>query len=134
MVALPGITVTDTDLFRIQRCLGGAQGEAGSWLLGELSKARVVLSSQVPPNVVTMNSRVLLEDIHTRRHREVALVYPKDADERHGKLSVLSAAGAALLGLAVGGGIVWPLPSGRVARMRVVELLYQPEAAGDFHL
>lgn len=126
--------MTDTDLFRIQRCLGGAQGEAGSWLLRELSRARVVLSSRVPPNVVTMNSRLLLEDIHTRRHREVTLVYPREADERQGKLSVLSAPGAALLGLTIGEGIVWPLPSGRVARMRLVEIVYQPEAAGDFHL
>ena len=134
MLTAPGITVTDTDLFRIQRCLGGARGEAGPWLLRELSRARVVLSSRVPPDVVTMNSRVLLEDVHTRRHREVTLVYPKDADPRQGKLSVLSAAGAALLGLTVGEGMVWPLPSGRVARMRLVEILYQPEAAGDFHL
>ncbi len=134
MVPAPGITVTDTDLFRIQRCVGGVRGEAASWLLRELAQARVVLSSRVPPNVVTMNSRLLLEDVHTRRHREVSLVYPREADERQGKLSVLSAAGAALLGLSVGGGILWPLPSGRVARMKVVELLYQPEAAGDFHL
>lgn len=134
MSASPGITVTDTDLFRIQRCLGAGQGEAGPWLSRELARARVVLSSRVPSNVVTMNSRLLLEDIHTRRLREVTLVYPKDADERAGKLSVLSGAGAALLGLTVGGGIVWPLPSGRVARMRLVEILYQPEAAGDFHL
>lgn len=134
MVPAASITVTDTDLFRIQRCLGGVGGEATSWLASELKRARVVLSSRVPGNVVTMNSRLLLEDVHTRRHREVTLVYPRDADERAGKLSVLSAPGAALLGLKVGEGMLWTLPSGRAARMRLVEILYQPEAAGDFHL
>lgn len=134
MTATPGIIVTDTDLFRIHRCLGGGAGEASRWLASELSRARVVLSSRVPMNVVTMNSRLLLEDAHTRRHKEVTLVYPKDADPAHDRLSVLSVAGAALLGLKVGEGMVWPLKSGRVARMKLVEILYQPEAAGHFHL
>lgn len=128
------ITVTDTDLFRLQRHLGAGQGEVGARLLHELSQANVVLSSKVPRDVVTMSSRLLLEDVHTRRQLEVTLVYPNDADERLGRLSVLSASGAALLGIRVGDEVPWPLPSGRVARMRLVQILYQPEAAGDFHL
>jgi len=30
--------------------------------------------------------------------------------------------------------IDWPLPEGRFARYRVVEIVYQPEAAGHLHL
>jgi regulator of nucleoside diphosphate kinase len=34
----------------------------------------------------------------------------------------------------VGDVIEWPLPHERRARLRIVEVRYQPEAAGDFHL
>ena len=36
---------------------------------------------------------------------------------------------AALLGMAVGSMIDWPLPAGRTTRLRVLAVLYQPEAA-----
>ena len=43
-----------------------------------------------------LNSRVVLQ--LDDEQKEVALVYPQDADERSGKLSVLSDVGAAILG------------------------------------
>ncbi|HEU4582935.1 MAG TPA: GreA/GreB family elongation factor [Polyangiaceae bacterium] len=51
-----------------------------------------------------------------------------------GRISVLAPVGSALLGLAVGETIEWPLPAGQAKRLRVVEVVYQPEQAGDFHL
>ena len=41
--------------------------------------------------------------------------------------------GAALLGMHVGKQISWQLPNGEEARIEVLELLYQPEAAGEYH-
>ena len=41
--------------------------------------------------------------------------------------------GAALLGLHVNDEISWKLPGGDEARITVLELLYQPEAAGEYH-
>ena len=41
--------------------------------------------------------------------------------------------GAALLGLKVGSTIHWELPGGASTHLEVLELLYQPEAAGEFH-
>ena len=41
--------------------------------------------------------------------------------------------GAALLGLHVNDEISWELPNGVQTRVRVLEIVYQPEAAGEFH-
>lgn len=87
-----------------------------------------------PGNVVTMNSRVVFKDEETSESREVSLVYPKDSDPQQGRISVFAPVGAALLGLSVGQTIDWPLPQGRLKRYRVVEVVYQPEAAGHLHL
>lgn len=50
------------------------------------------------------------------------------------RISVATPVGTALLGLAEGSLLGWPLPSGRTALLRVEAVPYQPERAGDFHL
>jgi hypothetical protein len=50
----------------------------------------------VAEDVVTMNSKALLQV--DDEELEVALVYPEDADDRAGKLSVCSGIGTAILG------------------------------------
>jgi regulator of nucleoside diphosphate kinase len=56
--------------------------------------------------------------------RLVTIVYPGDADESAGRISVLSPLGTALLGLSVGQAIDWDLPDGRRA-LRVDALVRQ---------
>ena len=97
-------------------------------LASELDKADIVDSTRVPSNVVTMNSRVLFEDEATGTTREVMIVLPEDADPVNGRVSVLAPVGTALLGLAENQSIVWPFPDGSQRRLRVLEVLYQPEA------
>jgi regulator of nucleoside diphosphate kinase len=108
--------------------------EAAEALADELARAEIVPAETIAGNVVTMNSRVVFQDQETAERREVWLVYPQDSDVDRGRISVLAPIGSALLGLAVGETIEWPLPSGQVKRLRVVEVVYQPEQAGDFHL
>ncbi|MGI5862524.1 MAG: nucleoside diphosphate kinase regulator [Myxococcales bacterium] len=131
------IYVTETDHRRLIELLNAHAGRRDADVLDqledELGRAIVVPSDQIPPNVVTMNSRIVFEDDKGQR-REVSLVYPRDADPSSGKLSVLAPVGAALLGLSVGQTIEWPLPGDRTATLRIVSVLYQPEAAGDLHL
>jgi len=102
-------------------------------LEGELVRARMVASDEVPGDVVTMNSRVRYADECTGRVREIVLCYP-DAGTEDGRVSVLSPVGVALLGLATGDAIEWVMPDGRSHRLRVLEVIYQPEASGDFEL
>jgi len=127
------IIVTDLDLARLRPLLDQHDTPASESLDAELHRAVIVRQREVPPDVVTMNSDVVYEDCATGTRRRVRVVYPKDADAATGRVSVLAPIGSALLGLKVGQEIDWRLPAGS-RRIRVVELGYQPEAAGDFDL
>lgn len=134
----PDIVVTRTDFERLLIVLeehaGDKDQRAVETLDRELARALVVPPSEVPPNVVTMNSRVRYIDRDMGESRTVTLVYPAHADSAAGRLSVLAPVGCALLGLTVGQTIKWPLPDGRVRCFDLSEILYQPEAAGDAQL
>ena len=102
-------------------------------LENELDRAHVVDPSEIPHDVVTMNSQVRIEDVDTGKENVYTLVFPSDADIAEHKLSVLAPLGTALLGSRAGGTVNWPVPAG-MRTMRIREVLYQPEAAGAYHL
>ncbi|MCB9673350.1 MAG: nucleoside diphosphate kinase regulator [Alphaproteobacteria bacterium] len=133
---LPEIIVTESDHERLTAILRGlpAQHAVAVLLRRELDRAEIVESMEVPGDVVTMNSQVVLEDPETGQRHHVTLVYPSAANFDVGRLSILAPVGAALLGLRPGQTIDWPLPSGRVRTIRVVSVDWQPEAAGELDL
>ena len=102
-------------------------------LIDELNRAHVVAPEEIPGDVVTMNSRVRLADLDQGATHEYTLVYPQDADYPAGKLSIVAPIGAALIGYRVGDVVEWEVPAGR-RRLRIEEILFQPEAAGRFDL
>jgi len=100
----------------------------------KLASAALVPPEKVQPDVVTMNSRVLLSSPVWGVPREYRLVYPGERACEPGELSVLSVLGTELLGARIGSRFA--LDSGR-SSFRLVELsalTYQPEAAGDWDL
>ncbi len=125
------IYITEIDKARLKELIELEQGPAVVELEHELERAIVVKPQQVARNVVTMNSRALLQ--LDDEEMEVALVYPEDADSSAGKFSVCSDVGAAILGYQEGDSIDWRI-SERTRRIGIRKVLYQPEAAGDFHL
>ena len=133
------IYITEFDKLRLEELIGVAEefGDRERKYLGvlatELERAEVVSPQDVPPNVVTMNSKVVLRDLNTSEKMTYALVFPRDANIDAGAISVLAPVGTAILGYAKGDVIEWPVPSG-IRRICIEEILYQPEAAGDFHL
>lgn len=130
-MASADIYITEMDKTRLQSLIWFEQGPAIVDLEHEIERAIVVDPLQVAREVVTMNSRVLLHV--DGEEKEVALVYPENADERAGKLSVLSDVGAAILGYQEGDAIDW-MVSDRTRRILIDRVVYQPESSGEFHL
>jgi regulator of nucleoside diphosphate kinase len=108
------VFVTRPDLERLTHLLethvSRRDNAARAALEEELVRAVVVESSEIPPEVVTMKSRLEFEDLDIGERSEMTLVYPKDSDVDQGRVSVLAPVGGALLGLSVGQSIGWPLP------------------------
>jgi regulator of nucleoside diphosphate kinase len=99
----------------------------------ELEAATIVAPKEVPPDVITMNTRVKVLDLDSRDEWEYTLVFPEDADLEKDKISVLAPIGTAMLGYRVGDTIECKVPAG-LLKLQVKEILYQPEASGDYHL
>lgn len=99
-----------------------------------LDGADLVPPREVPPDVVTMYSRVLVADVASGERSEYTPCYPADADLAKGFVSVLSPVGMALLGLRAGAIAHWRTPGGQQGSAEVVSILFQPEASGDYKL
>jgi regulator of nucleoside diphosphate kinase len=121
----PRIVVTEEDYVRLRRLASHPD------LATELGTADIVDASAVAPDVVTMNSRVLYVDETSGDRREVTVVYPQESDPAARKVSILAPVGTALLGLAAGQSILWPFPDGTSHTLRVLRVVYQPEASAD---
>ncbi|MCW5889308.1 MAG: nucleoside diphosphate kinase regulator [bacterium] len=133
MIALPHVRVSTFDADRLERVIAWHGGPEAERLEEELMRAEVIAVAAVPPTLVTMNSRVRYRDQTTGEEHAITLVFPHDADASCGKVSIMAPIASALLGLVVGDEIDWPMPGGRTTRLRVLAIVYQPEAAGDFH-
>lgn len=131
------IYVTADDMGRLRALIKSAQGADDrdrpylTALAAELDRATVMCPHEVAPDVVTMNSRVRLHD--GRRGWIMTLVFPEEADPEQGKISVLAPLGAAILGCRVGQRVEFRVPNGDVRSCEILNVLYQPEAAGNLH-
>ena len=125
------IQITEIDKARLRSALAFERAADIFELEHEIERATVVDPRAVAQDVVTMNSRAVLQV--DDEEIEVALVYPEDADGSAGKLSVCSGIGTAILGYREGDAFDWRVTD-RTRHIRIGKLLYQPEAVGDFHL
>jgi regulator of nucleoside diphosphate kinase len=131
------IVVTEFDQSRLRNLLEGTR----QWnardrahvdhLESELNRAQVVPPVNVPPDVVTMNSEIVVRDMDSNEELTFAVVFPSDADVNRQKISILAPIGTAVLGYRAGDMIEWNVP-GRRRRLRIERVLFQPEAAGLF--
>lgn len=78
----------------------------------ELSKAEVLAPEDMPPNIVRMNSRVLIR--LDGEDEVISLVYPEEADARKNRISILSPLGTALIGYGEGESVEWKAPGGTI--------------------
>ena len=135
----PKIYITQSDLKRLCHVvaaeleLNNGSKRRLTDLIAELERAEVVLSDEIPNDVVTMNSTIVLRDVDTGETETYTLVYPNHADIARNRLSVLAPVGTAILGYRVGDMVRWRVPAG-IRQFRVEDVLFQPERVGAFHL
>ncbi|WP_114649946.1 nucleoside diphosphate kinase regulator [Pseudothauera hydrothermalis] len=126
----PDIIVSSNDLDRLEGLLYAANARNRSDLDGlrdELARADVRDAHNLPCDVITMGSRVRFCEELSGKEYVLTLVYPHEASQEGGKVSVFSPAGSALLGLSRGQCIDWITQDGKAIRIRVMEV-EQPAA------
>ena len=128
------IFITEADMKRLRPLLERMKNSRDDLkvLQQELERARVVAPEEVPPDIITMNSKARIRNVVSGEVMTYTLVFPEAADIDQGKISVVAPIGTAMLGQKVGDQFEWQVPAGPV-HLRVEEVLYQPEAAGHFH-
>jgi regulator of nucleoside diphosphate kinase len=130
------IYITEQDMKRLrelietEKGLNFAERSDLQVLAAELDRARLLAPSDVPEDVVTMNSKVELVDLDTGLETTYTLVFPDKADIDQNKISVLAPIGTAILGYRTGDIFEWEVPEGS-RRLKIKNILYQPESAGD---
>ena len=128
------ILVTQKDFIRIKNVLSYQTGPDFENLDLELERAKIITDDEVPTDLVTMNSKVRFLNVDDDKEMTITLVYPSDANFKEGKVSILASLGSALLGLRVNQKINWAFPDGKTRSLKILEVVYQPEANQDWHL
>ncbi|MDM0011955.1 GreA/GreB family elongation factor [Variovorax sp. J22P168] len=123
-------TLTELDHVRLSKLIEGKSALPA--LADLLDTADVVPAPDIAPEVITMYSKFLVVDAHSGQRQELTLCYSRDAAPGAGLVSVVSPVGTGLLGLRVGETARWRMPGGAEGGARVLEMLFQPEAHGDF--
>lgn len=129
------IYITQADMTRLRSLIERLKSsrEDIKDLRAELDHANIVAPARIPPDVITMNSKARIRDLSDGEILTFTLVFPDKANADDGLISVLAPIGTAMLGHRVGDEFDWQVPAGLI-RLRVEEILYQPEAAGHYHL
>ncbi len=97
-----------------------------------LERADIVQPSAIKATIVTMNSQITLTDETTQDSMTWTIVYPDAANLEAGRLNVFTPVGMALLGAQHGELVKITLPNGADKTMKVAEIVFQPEASGDY--
>ena len=133
------LIINRLDYTRIKNSISDAKqfksisdADAGK-LIGELNSAKIVEPQEIPNDVVTMNSIVKLSFLESNKQIQFQIVYPDQANMKENKISIFSPIATALIGYKVNDEIEWLVPAGPT-RIRIDEIIYQPEAAGDYNL
>ena len=133
------IYITTSDYHRLSGFIemsrernGDADREYLDQLEEELGRAELINPKEIPSDVITMRSKVRLKDLKSGETVMYSLVFPFEANSNEGQISVLAPIGTALLGNRSGDVVESRVPSG-LRRLKVKEILYQPEAAGNYN-
>lgn len=121
--AMPHIRMIDSEADALTELTLQKQRDSARFyelLLEEIDRAAICDHADIPPDVVTMGSKVTFVDEKNGAERTVRLVYPAEADIAAGRMSILTPVGAGLIGLSVGQSINWPDRGGIEHRLTIV--------------
>ncbi|SDM47906.1 regulator of nucleoside diphosphate kinase [Catalinimonas alkaloidigena] len=133
------LLLTTTDYSRLRKSALRAQlyGQATmplvTALLDSVNAATVIEPSDMPPDVVTMNSVVRIRYVHENRRQDIRLVYPEVADVRQHFISILTPMALSLLGRKVGDTLFLDAYPCTVP-ICIEQIVYQPETAESYCL
>jgi regulator of nucleoside diphosphate kinase len=99
-----------------------ARTPAARLLEDELKRAVVVQDNVAGPAFARLGDAVRYRNLDTGRERSAVLVTPDCSDADQGRVSVLSPAGAALIGLEPGAILGWIEPDGRRHTVELLEV------------
>jgi len=128
------IYITERDMERLQALIdiGGKKDAAYlERLEEELDRAKVVDPRDIPDDVVTMNSSILVKDLDTNEEKTFVLVFPGKVNMTENAISILAPVGTALIGYKEGDVIDWEVPAG-TKRIQIIKVIYQPERNGNY--
>ena len=123
------IVITEQDRYRLQKLLEATRldekdAKSKQALREKLDETEPVFSEDIPPTIVTLNSRFTLRNLKTEVEQEYKLVLPTKADAKKRRVSILTPLGVVLLGLPEGA--TFELADGPT--LKVTKVHYQPEA------
>jgi len=133
------IIISSVDSERIRKKIMDERAKTGylskelKLLLDELNRAKVLKPEEIPSDVLTMHSRVRLHYVSNGKSLEIQIVYPEEANVQEGKVSIFAPIATALLGYKKGDVVDWPVHN-NIMKVKIDEIIYQPEAEGNYQL
>ena len=126
------ILMTQRDETRLKALISTAGSNERNLLESLVANATIVSSEQIPSDTVTMNSRIRLKDVESGHELERDLLFPHDVNRNKDAISILSSEGIALFGLSEGEFVNWAEPNGKLRKLKVTSVVWQPETEGLF--
>jgi regulator of nucleoside diphosphate kinase len=128
--------ITKYDYERIQKVLSYVNSyeyyRSIEKLKEKFKKAKFVDSKKIKSTVITMNSRFRLKNLGNGFKREFVLVFPDESDPKNNKVSIFDDIGSEIF--AHEQGEVINLGNSEDSYYLIEDVIYQPEAAGDYNL
>ena len=109
----PSIRIEEDEIYRLCALADSCMElfpRVAQFLSQEVERATMVADARDLQGVVRMGSKVTYRDDPTGTTRELALVYPHEADVALNRVSILTHVGAALIGLSAGQRIEFRTP------------------------
>ena len=139
IIMMGNLIINRLDYTRVEKCITDARRNKSisdieaKELVAELNSAKIVEPQDIPSNLVTMNSIVKLSFLNSNKDVQFRIVYPNEANLKDNRISIFSPIATALIGYKVGDIVEWIVPAG-LTQLKIDEIVYQPEAAGNFDL